>query len=59
VFNEDNVAALTAHLPDGSFAHQLVIGASKAATRTEAKAALAKIVEDRVAAVRGNLDADD
>jgi hypothetical protein len=59
LFNEENVAALVSHLSDGSLAHQLVTGTSTATTQSDAKAALAKIVQDRVDTVRENLDAAD
>jgi hypothetical protein len=58
LFNEENVAAVLGHLADGSLPSQLVTSASKAATQAEAKAALVKVVQDRVDAVRENLDAD-
>lgn len=59
LFNEDNVAALLRHLADGSLAFQLVTSASTAATRAEANAALAEILQDRLTAVWENLDAGD
>jgi hypothetical protein len=58
LFNEENVAALLGHLSEASLAQQLVTGVATTATRSEATAALAKIVEARVEAVRGKLDAD-
>jgi hypothetical protein len=57
LFSEENLAALLSHLAEGSFAHQLVSSASTAAARSEVETGLAKVVEDRVAAVREALDA--
>lgn len=59
LLNKDNGAALIGHLVDGSLTHQLVICASAAATRDEAKTALAKLVQDRIDATQEALDAAD
>jgi hypothetical protein len=58
IFNEDNVNALLSHLVPGSLAQELVAAIGTAASKDEATAILAAVLESRIAGIREALDAD-